>query len=122
MLATRIKPPIRLAEPFMKRSFCILFCLFAMSGAEARAQKNFGFDNRKASGQDYISAEESVKQFKVPPGWEVTVFAAEPDVINPIAFSIDERGRVWVVECFEYPSRTPKGQKPRDRIKIFEDT
>jgi len=52
----------------------------------------------------------------------VTVFAAEPDIINPIAFSIDERGRLWVVECFEYPSRTPKGKKPRDRIKILEDT
>ena len=86
------------------------------------AQKNFGFDNRKPSGQEYLSAEESIKRFKLPPGWEVSVFAAEPDVINPIAFSVDERGRVWVVECFEYPRRTPKGQKPRDRIKILEDT
>ena len=50
------------------------------------------------------------------------VFAAEPDIINPVAFTIDERGRLWVVECFEYPSRTPKGKKPRDRIKILEDT
>src|SRR5207249_8665584 len=41
---------------------------------------------------------------------------------NPIAFSIDERGRLWVVECYEYPKKTPKGQKPRDRIKILEDT
>jgi putative membrane-bound dehydrogenase-like protein len=86
------------------------------------AQKNFGFDNQKASGQDYIPAEESVRRLKVPPGWEVSVFATEPDVINPIAFSIDERGRLWVLECFEYPSRTPKGKKPRDRIKILEDT
>jgi putative membrane-bound dehydrogenase-like protein len=105
--------------------WCSVFVLAAVTlaaPASLFAQKNFGFDNRKASGQDYISAEESVKRFKVPPGWEVTVFAAEPDIINPIAFSIDERGRLWVVECFEYPSRTPKGKKPRDRIKILEDT
>ena len=98
-----------------------LFLLLIPSGGLV-AQKNFGFDNRQASGQDYIAAEESVRRFKVPPGWEVTVFAAEPDVVNPIAFSVDERGRLWVVECFEYPGRTPKGQKPRDRIKILEDT
>src|SRR5260370_38938671 len=59
---------------------------------------------------------------KATPGFEVTLFAAEPDIINPIAFSIDERGRLWVVECYEYPNKTPKGQKPRDRIKILEDT
>jgi putative membrane-bound dehydrogenase-like protein len=92
-----------------------------ISLGQARAQKNFGFDNTKPSGQPYLTPEESVKRMHVPPGWEVKVFAAEPDVINPIAFSVDERGRVWVLECFEYPKRTPKGQKPRDRIKILED-
>ncbi len=86
------------------------------------AQKEHGFDNTKASGQPYLDPQESLKRMKVPPGFEVTLFAAEPDIINPIAFSIDERGRLWVVECYEYPKKTPKGQKPRDRIKILEDT
>lgn len=90
--------------------------------AAAPAQREHGFDNRKPSGQPYLTPEESVKRFTVPPGWEVKVFAAEPDVINPVAFTVDERGRLWVVECFEYPRRTPKGQKPRDRIKVYEDT
>ncbi len=86
------------------------------------AQKEHGFDNTKTSGQPYLDPQESLKRMKVPPGFEVTLFAAEPDIINPIAFSIDERGRLWVVECYEYPKKTPKGQKPRDRIKILEDT
>lgn len=90
--------------------------------SSAFAQREFGFDNRKPSGQPYLAAEETVKQFKLLDGWQANVFAAEPDVINPIAFTIDEKGRYWVVECFEYPSRTPKGKKPRDRIKILEDT
>jgi putative membrane-bound dehydrogenase-like protein len=86
------------------------------------AQKEHGFDNTKPSGQPYLDPQESLKRMKAPPGFEATLFAAEPDIINPIAFSIDERGRVWVVECYEYPKKTPKGQKPRDRIKILEDT
>src|SRR5438046_4548858 len=59
---------------------------------------------------------------KVPDGFTVSAFAAEPMVVNPIAFTVDERGRVWVLECFEYPKRTPPGKMPRDRIVILEDT
>jgi putative membrane-bound dehydrogenase-like protein len=86
------------------------------------AQREYGFDNTKPSGQPYLSPEESVKRMKVPDAFEVKLFAAEPDVVNPIAFTIDEKGRVWVVENFEYPSRTPPGKAPRDRIIILEDT
>ncbi len=88
----------------------------------ALAQKEFGFDNRKASGQPYRTPAETVAGMTVPPEFEVKLFAGEPQVINPVAFSIDERGRVWVLECFEYPSKTPKGKAPRDRIVILEDT
>jgi putative membrane-bound dehydrogenase-like protein len=88
----------------------------------AFAQKEFGFDNRKGSGQAYLKPEETVAKFKVPAEFEVKLFAGEPDCVNPVAFSIDEKGRVWVLECFEYPSRTPKGKAPRDRIVILEDT
>ena len=34
----------------------------------------------------------------------------------------DERGRLWVLELYEYPKGAPKGQKGRDRVKILEDT
>src|SRR5438270_13732732 len=102
-----------------------LRCAFAVAlvcVAPALAQKEYGFDNRKPSGQPYLKPEESLARMKVADGWEVKLFAAEPQVINPIAFTIDERGRIWVVESFEYPSRTPKGKMPRDRIVILEDT
>ena len=100
--------------------FAILALLIAL--APAFAQKEFGFDNRKGSGQPYLKPEETVAKFKVPPEFEVKLFAGEPMMTNPIAFTIDERGRIWIVESFEYPKRTPKGQKPRDRIVILEDT
>lgn len=86
------------------------------------AQREFGFDNRKPSGQPYLPAEETVKRMKVADGFEVKLFAAEPMVVNPIAMTVDEKGRVWCIECFEYPKRTAKGKMPRDRIIILEDT
>src|SRR5258706_5546136 len=69
-----------------------------------------------------LSPSDAQKKFSVPPGFEVRLFAAEPDVINPVAMTWDERGRLWVVELYEYPLGAPKGQKPRDRVKILEDT
>lgn len=100
----------------------LFFALFCLLPNLSLAQRQYGFDNRKPSGQPYLKPEETAKQFKMSPGYEAKLFAGEPDVINPVAFTIDERGRIWVVECFEYPKRTPKGKKPRDRIKILEDT
>src|SRR4051812_48998747 len=102
----------------------LALCLAAVAllPAAALAQKEYGFDNRKPSGQPYLEPAESVRRMKVADGFEVKLFAAEPMVVNPVAMTVDERGRVWVIECFEYPSRTPPGQMPRDRIVILEDT
>jgi putative membrane-bound dehydrogenase-like protein len=69
-----------------------------------------------------LSPEEAQKRFVVPEGFEVRLFATEPDVINPVAMTWDERGRLWVLELYEYPLGAPPGAKPRDRIKILEDT
>src|SRR2546423_6875272 len=104
-----------------KRALVAVVVIFALSSS-GLAQKEHGFVNTKPSGQPYLDPQESLRRMQAPPGFEVKLFAAEPDIINPIAFSIDERGRLWVVECYEYPNKTPKGQKPRDRIKILEDT
>ena len=92
-----------------------------LAAPAALAQREHGFDNRKASGQPYLKPEETVARFEVAPEFEVKLFAGEPDLANPIAFTIDEKGRVWCVECFEYPSKAGKNT-PRDRIVILEDT
>lgn len=69
---------------------------------------------------------EAVKRFRVPHGFEVTLFAGEPHVQQPIAIAFDERGRLWVAECYSYPDWVPlaaKGEEKRgkDRILVFED-
>lgn len=68
-----------------------------------------------------LAPEEAAKAMTVPEGFKVTLFAGEPDVRQPIAFTLDERGRLWVAECFTYPLRQPD-DKANDRILIFEDT
>lgn len=67
------------------------------------------------------SPEQTVKNMTVPKGFKVTLFASEPDVHQPIGFEIDDRGRVWVAECFTY-ERGTYDENHEDRIIILEDT
>ncbi|TWT89444.1 PVC-type heme-binding CxxCH protein [Stieleria varia] len=68
-----------------------------------------------------LDAQQAAAAMKLPEGFTVTVGAAEPEVKQPIAMALDDRGRVWIAEAYEYPVRA-KGDKGRDRILIFEDT
>jgi putative membrane-bound dehydrogenase-like protein len=62
---------------------------------------------------------EAARTMRVPDGFQVQLFAGEPDVQQPIGFCLDDRGRLWVAEAYNYPNH---GTKPGDRIVIFEDT
>jgi putative membrane-bound dehydrogenase-like protein len=66
----------------------------------------------------------ALAKMTVPPGFQVTLFAGEPDVQQPIAMALDDRGRLWVAECYTYDGSVPKiwDDRYRDRILIFEDT
>jgi putative membrane-bound dehydrogenase-like protein len=68
-----------------------------------------------------LSPEEAAKAMVVPPGFSVQVAAAEPDVKQPVAMAIDDRGRIWIAEALQYPRRA-QGDKGPDRILVFEDT
>ncbi len=84
-------------------------------------------DEYKYSG---LPPEKAAAAMTVPEGFHVTLFAGEPDVHQPIAFTLDDRGRLWVVEAYVYPKRLPfdgpllpeAERKKGDRILIFEDT
>ncbi len=68
-----------------------------------------------------IPPKEAPGKMTVPKGFKVTLFAGEPDVVQPIAFTFDDRGRMWVVECLSYPKWSKDG-KGTDRVIILEDT
>lgn len=67
-----------------------------------------------------LSPVDAAMAMSVPDGFQVTLFAGEPDVQQPIAMAIDDRGRLWVAEGYSYPVRM-KDDEARDRILIFED-
>ncbi len=67
-----------------------------------------------------LLAPEAVKRITLPEGFRITLFAAEPDVVQPIAMTIDPKGRLWIVENYSYPIWLG-GPQGKDRILIFED-
>ena len=69
-----------------------------------------------------LHPDEAAKKMTLPEGFEARIFAFEPDVVNPVGMTWDDRGRLWVVELYEYPLGAAPGTKPRDNIKILEDT
>ena len=69
-----------------------------------------------------LTPEETVDHLIVPEGFDVKVFAAEPNIRNPIALTWDERGRLWVVESTDYPHEHVGTETGTDRITICEDT
>jgi putative membrane-bound dehydrogenase-like protein len=68
-----------------------------------------------------LSGEAAARAMSVPKGFSVRLAASEPDVVRPIGFALDDRGRLWVAEAHTYPVRAPDGQG-KDRILILEDT
>ena len=68
-----------------------------------------------------LPPQKAAQVMTVPEGFEVKLFAGEPDVHQPIAFCLDDRGRLWVAEAYSYPIRR-KDKDAMDRILIFEDT
>jgi len=68
-----------------------------------------------------LSPDAAARAMTLPEGFSVTAFAGEPDVKQPIAMTIDDRGRLWVAEAYAYPIKVPE-DKAQDRILIFEDT
>ncbi len=74
--------------------------------------------DRPVSQEPGQTPEQTAAKLKLPAGFKVQVVAAEPDVVQPIAMTMDDRGRIWVVTNTNYP-KCP-GEK-KDSILIFED-
>lgn len=73
--------------------------------------------------QEPLTPEQSAKLIQVPVGFDLKLFASEPDIINPIAMEWDEKGRLWVIETVDYPNTVRDDRKVGDdRIRICEDT
>ena len=66
--------------------------------------------------------EEQLETFKLAEGFEVNLFASERDgVVDPVQFSWDEYGRLYVACSPSYP-QSMASEEPRDYIVVLEDT
>ncbi|WP_395745072.1 PVC-type heme-binding CxxCH protein [Prosthecobacter sp.] len=125
-------------RPLLSLSLCLISLNLFAAGKELEGE-------RAAATTVCPTPEEARAKMSVPEGYEVRCFAHEPMVQNPVAMTWDHRGRLWVVEAYEYPEGTPLpvdqrpfggeakddqyhpmpklGAKiPRDRVIILEDT
>ncbi|MGB7343834.1 MAG: PVC-type heme-binding CxxCH protein [Pirellulaceae bacterium] len=87
----------------MQLVFALILTGFVLSGfsqillaAELDSAKPLEPEISAASGE----AKEAMAGIKVPENWTISLFAAEPDVANIVAFDIDHRGRIFACESF----------------------
>jgi putative membrane-bound dehydrogenase-like protein len=72
--------------------------------------------------QKPVSPEESMKLAQVPVGFELSLFAAEPDIVNPIFVNWDHKGRAYVIQTTDYPNNLHSGNLGNDKIILCDDT
>ena len=90
--------------------------------------------NQDAMPGPALSPAEAIARMTVPEGFTVELVASEPDIVNPVAMTFDERGRIWITESLEYPrnrpalaatasrcSRDTKGDGKDDKVTVFAD-
>ena len=116
----------------LKTSYFILFFLFSLSvfsqqGDKANEKDIISSLNWKKWSPDVVpvfSAEESLKQFKVAPGFKVELVASEPMVKDPVFLDWDDDGRLWVGELRTYMRDLDgTGENERmSRVMVLEDT
>ncbi|WP_018614207.1 PVC-type heme-binding CxxCH protein [Segetibacter koreensis] len=87
--------------------------------------KKIGIDRSKLTEEQKRLPENAVSALKVADGLKVALFASEPMMTNPTNMDIDQKGRVWITEAYNYrinlhPDHPRKAEG--DRILILEDT
>ena len=95
----------------------VILLLPLLSAADAPQPK----PNPNVASTPHRTPEEERKLFRLPPGFEIQLVAAEPDIHKPLNLAFDDRGRLWVTDTLEYPFPPPPGKKSRDSVKILED-
>lgn len=90
--------------------------------AEDQPRNRLPRKQHSTSNAPFLKPAAAVAKMSIPDGFDVSVFAAEPDIGEPIAFCFDDRGRIWVVENYNYRTRGRHTSDKVTRIQILEDT
>ena len=65
--------------------------------------------------------EAQLASFRVKEGFEVNLFASDPEIDPPIQMAWDEKGQLWLATSTSYPQPLP-GQVVNDKIFVLKDT
>ena len=65
--------------------------------------------------------EEERQGFKLPEGFDIQLFASEPDIGKPLNIAFDAQGRLLVTQSHEYPFPAEPGEGA-DKLSVLEDT
>lgn len=96
--------------------------LFALASAALMGADFPALYNSDPGDAQPPTPQESLKMLKLPPSFKATLFAAEPEVQNPIAMAWDQKGRMWVAENYTYAERAKRFDLGlKDRVIILED-
>lgn len=68
-----------------------------------------------------LTAEQQLKTFHVPAGFEIELVASEPEIGKPMNMAFDAKGRLWLTQSREYPYPVPLDKKGRDKIMVLEN-
>jgi putative heme-binding domain-containing protein len=99
---------------------CMAFCIAAATGLSAAPAADPFAEYVRST--EPLAPEAAARTFRLPDGFEIQLFAAEPEIAKPMNMAFDERGRLWVTDSREYPFAAPLDKKGRDTIKVLEDT
>ncbi|MFM9026258.1 MAG: hypothetical protein ACKON7_13130, partial [Planctomycetaceae bacterium] len=88
---------------------CLAACGMLFTGSLVAADFPTPFNSERDESAAPLPAAEAAAGIAVPAGYRVGVYAAEPDVRNPIAMAWDARGRLWVAENHTYAERPLAG-------------
>jgi putative membrane-bound dehydrogenase-like protein len=100
--------------------FLVVFVLAGERPGNAQGKKEVIPHGQSQPPGPALSPAEAIKKMQVPAGFHVELVIAEPDLVNPVAMTFDEQGRIWITESIEYPRRSAGPGK--DRVKVFKST
>jgi putative membrane-bound dehydrogenase-like protein len=69
-----------------------------------------------------LKPEQALQSLKFAEDFHAELFAAEPDVVDPVDIAFDENGRAYVAEMLDLPDDPAAGKAARSRIRMLEDT
>ncbi|MEW4489970.1 PVC-type heme-binding CxxCH protein [Thalassoglobus sp. JC818] len=96
----------------------LLVVLVAFAGFDCIQAQDFGQQVRET---DPLTPDEERLQFSVPEGFEVQLFASEPDIQKPMNLAFDAQGRLWMSGSNDYPFPNFT-EEATDSIRVLEDT